>query len=305
MVDLRLDVIRKKVHHIVESLQRISTLCNPKIGEPSVNPGGHEADVEVLVAGREDLRDKIYELTTNNSGRIHAEQVRILSDIQYITQETYFSTICFHLSQCVDRGDCEDLKKYGEFAELLVQQILEQLRNFDSVEVKQATKAESLETARQTFRKIKSLTSPVFSIEKVLRKIETLCLPPDGDAPSIGVRELDVEFNSIKSFTEEFETSASDFDTYLSSTSHLALEIFEYSSTLLQELGDMVNNRELTSVCTHLPIAIDQKNKDKITFYGQQVAELCNKMTDNRKKIERSLRQLQKDHVSQASYVGL
>lgn len=65
-----------------------------------------------------------------------------------------------------------------------------------------------------------------------------------------------------------------------------------------------MNNRELTSVCTHLPIAIDQKNKDKITFYGRQVAELCNKMTDNRKKIERSLRQLQKDHVSQASYVG-
>lgn len=75
MVDLRLYEIRKKVHHIVESLQRISTLCNPKIGEPSVNPGGHEADVQVLVAGREDLCDKIYELKTNNSGRIHAEQV--------------------------------------------------------------------------------------------------------------------------------------------------------------------------------------------------------------------------------------
>lgn len=98
---------------------------------------------------------------------------RILSSIQYITQETNFSTICFHLSQCVDRGDCEDLKKYGEFAEVLVQKLLEQLRNLDSVEVDQRTKAESLETARQTFSEVKSLTSPVFSIEKVLRKIET------------------------------------------------------------------------------------------------------------------------------------
>lgn len=92
---------------------------------------------------------------------------KILNKVQGFS----FCTICVKLSNCVDKGECDEIRKYGELANELVQQILYEYALFEQLVEKEKLLKAEIKTSRETFKKFESVSSPIFSIERILKKI--------------------------------------------------------------------------------------------------------------------------------------
>ncbi|EGT39110.1 hypothetical protein CAEBREN_04241 [Caenorhabditis brenneri] len=117
--------LRETVNKIKDSLQNINTLCNPMVGEPHVNPGAHTADIADLNSNQERMRNQIdaFRHLVADRNEEFALQLNFLSQMDCILQGRTLRTICFELENVVDRGDSETVKRFGEMAGGLFQQI--------------------------------------------------------------------------------------------------------------------------------------------------------------------------------------
>ncbi|CAO4379139.1 unnamed protein product [Caenorhabditis nigoni] len=118
--------LKETVLRIVDSLQNINTLCNPMIGgQPHVNPGANSNDISRLVTDRELLRNQINsfrKLVDDNSDNF-GPHLNFLTQLDGILQGQVLPTICQELQNVIDAGDTENVKKYGEFSQDVLQQV--------------------------------------------------------------------------------------------------------------------------------------------------------------------------------------
>lgn len=125
--------LRETINKIKDSLQNINTLCNPMLGEPHVNPGAHTADIADLKSNRILIQNQIdaFRYLVANKDEEFGHQLNFLSQMEGILQGQEFRTICVELENVVDRGDSGTVKRFGEMAGGLFQQIQRSVAELD------------------------------------------------------------------------------------------------------------------------------------------------------------------------------
>ncbi|CAO4379141.1 unnamed protein product [Caenorhabditis nigoni] len=137
----------------------------------------------------------------------------------------------------------------------------------------------TIQNSRDVIQMFEAITTHVAPVQTSLQNIKEACLPLHDEDPTIYPGELVLDFESIKAEKSRFDYSKRMFSQFVINSNYTDRRLFDTCAKLISEMSNLMNAKELLSVCSSLPKAIDNDKLDIVKKYGKTAESLCDEFS--------------------------